>query len=180
MSANKETTTAWDNSQYVLVPYQGIISIGEKLTEFGKPHTCMSVLRTYLQDLDDAPIRLKSKVLATCSRSRIWAVWSIYRQQRMSHKKNDKYCALFAKQETSLSASLTMSSMALPSGSLVATANKWHTTFIPSTDCNKGKAWLHQWINDSYSPSSLMIIHKSRIIRTQTTNQTNKQTDRDA
>ena len=45
--------------------------------------------------------------------------------------------ALVAKQETSLSASFTSSSIALPSGSLVACANSWHTTFIPSTDCNK-------------------------------------------
>lgn len=42
---------------------------------------------------------------------------------------------LAAKHETSLSASLIKSSIKLPSGSLVAAANSWHTTFIPSTDC---------------------------------------------
>lgn len=35
----------------------------KKLVNF----TCMSVLRTYLQDRDDAPVKLKSNVLATCS-----------------------------------------------------------------------------------------------------------------
>lgn len=46
---------------------------------------------------------------------------------------------LLAKHETSLSASFTSSSITLPSGSLVACANSWHTTFIPSTDCNRLK-----------------------------------------
>ena len=124
--------------------------------------TCMRVFRTYLQDLDDAPVKLKSKVLGTYlgrgKRSykfrQMWAsIWIfnflfmhnkwVEEDKRGEIRRNIHYydesivLALFVKHETSLSASLTSSSIALPSGSLLAWSSSLHTTFIPSTDCKK-------------------------------------------
>uniref|UniRef100_A0A0A9AKV7 MOR1 n=1 Tax=Arundo donax TaxID=35708 RepID=A0A0A9AKV7_ARUDO len=67
----------------------------------------MSVFKTYLQDLEEAPERLKLKVFGTIT----------------------------AKHETNLSASLMSSSSTVLSGS-AAWVSSWHMTFMPSTDCS--------------------------------------------
>lgn len=88
----------------------------------------MSVFKTYLQDLDEAPVKLKSKVFAICEAMKFQS-----REIRMLHKTNRRdrnasqyqinihnfesvvKVTLFAKHDTSLSASLIKSSMAMPS-----------------------------------------------------------------
>lgn len=112
-------------------------AIRNKSLTKGVAHTCIKVFRTYLQDLEEAPVRLKSKVFATCKNKITYEdlCYNITRSEQ--NKENNKIIALFAKHETSLSASFTISSIVLPSGSAVACANSWHITFIPSTDCRK-------------------------------------------
>lgn len=95
--------------------------------------TCMRVFKTYLQDLEEAAPRLKSKVLATCNNKHL-SILEIMIKKCYESGKPNIIITLFNKQETSLSASFTTSSINLPSGSAVACVNSWQTTFIPSTD----------------------------------------------